>query len=240
MPYNPDPLPAMPQTNAILSQQTREAVANPSFVPTLKTPLIKPASASRKNCPQNEKVFTTQSLPDGGRVSYFAVPGRDGQRAATFFSDSKAQDLGSSQRVSYNGQRPSSMQRGNTQRYGNTQQPWAMSTLGAGELGIVPEVYESKVSKHMASLRRIKTAPGALQYSHKTRSHVPATHESDLSTVLPDSTAADHVSAWLANASRLERAVVNQMLADVAYKMRGSGGSRPPTRGKEARPATRC
>ena len=48
-------------------------------------------------------------------------------------------------------------------RYGCTQQPWALATLGQQESGIMPGTYSARVRQHLDHVRaRTNTAPAAL------------------------------------------------------------------------------
>eukprot|EP00049_Salpingoeca_infusionum_P025716 m.21359 g.21359 ORF g.21359 m.21359 type:complete len:257 (+) comp8276_c0_seq1:126-896(+) len=218
---------------ALMEKPTKPAAA--SKASTSRMPLIR-GQSGRKHQPQNSRVFKTQHLPQGGHISFYSVPGRDGDRAAAFFSDSEALDIQSTQRASYNSRTSPTSLGLSTTRYGCTTEPWALSTLGHRELGIVPEHYESKIQTHMDTLRRVRTAPESIGRPRPYRRGAGPDIDDDIASVTGDVMTADLVNSWLASASRLEQNVVQQMLRDVAARLRDTR-DRPASR-QVQRPAS--
>lgn len=121
----------------------------------------------------------------------------------------------SSMRASFRGQSHAPAERGPTDRYGNTQQPWAMATLGHREKGIVPERYSSKVKQHLQHIRT-RTAPASFDLRESKHA---LSLEDDVMSVTNDAAAAEEICSWASSASRLERTVLQQMFRDVAAKV---------------------
>eukprot|EP00055_Hartaetosiga_balthica_P002705 m.4960 g.4960 ORF g.4960 m.4960 type:complete len:257 (-) comp2317_c0_seq1:1549-2319(-) len=189
-------------------------------------------SATRNNCPQNEKVFVSTRLPNGGHISYFSVPGEDDDHKTQFksFDESAPQSLMSTQRKSF-----TEIKKGNqnTRRYGCNEQPWALPTIAQDGLGLSTHTYQESLKHRSKFIRRTRTAPAMVGIRGGREL------EEDVAMVTSsDSIATGAIMAYFAAASRLEQTVLSQFMKTVALDIQNVHQSSEDSGFLPSRPGT--
>eukprot|EP00056_Hartaetosiga_gracilis_P009785 m.141291 g.141291 ORF g.141291 m.141291 type:complete len:255 (+) comp13194_c4_seq2:181-945(+) len=189
-------------------------------------------SATRNNCPQNSKIFKSTRLPNGGHVSYFAVPGSDDDHKQKYksFDEMASSSLQSTQRSSF-GQ----IKKGNnnTRRYGCNEQPWALPTIAQKDLGLSTHSYEESLHRRTKFVRRTRTAPAmvGIRGGRELEEDVAMITSSD-----PIATGA--IMAYFAESSRLDQTVLAQFMKKVSLEIQNARQSADDSAFVPSRPGT--
>lgn len=139
----------------------------PATLPLRKL-VERPATTARRNpsvTPHATQFFKTTVLPDGRAITSFHVAGVDGEagQQGSFSDQPSPASLGSTQRLDFTERvYIRAEDRGNTQRYGNSSEPWVTTKLVHREIGILPNARGKTDKFYRDRYARPQTTPAAL------------------------------------------------------------------------------